>query len=86
MNGAYWDRGSLEFFAIRLPDANVSTAKELAIGRSMHKTRGVDVDEGKKAEEHSIWRMSVDLFLVSTRAIAASSFRGAHGQRPDTSF
>jgi PAS domain S-box-containing protein len=53
MNGACWDRGSLEFFAIRLPDANVSTAKELAIGRSMHKTRGVDVDEGKKAEEHS---------------------------------
>jgi hypothetical protein len=39
MNGADLDRGSHEFFAIRLPDAmylerrrNVSRAKELAIG------------------------------------------------------
>jgi hypothetical protein len=32
MNGAFSDGGSYELFAIRLPDANVSRAKELATG------------------------------------------------------
>jgi PAS domain S-box-containing protein len=49
MNGAYSDRGSHEYFAIRLP----IQYERVNLGRSMHKTRSADVDEGKKAEEQS---------------------------------
>ena len=62
MNGAYSDRGSHEFSAIRLPDACIQServshraAATGPIARSLHKTRRrkmtVDVDVGKKAEE-----------------------------------
>jgi PAS domain-containing protein len=59
MNGAYPDRGSHEFFAIRLPDATIQSERVSHRGRygarSLHKTRRrkmtVDVDAGKKAED-----------------------------------
>ena len=62
MNGAYSDRGSHDFFAIRLLDATIQSERVSHRGRygadgarSLHKTRRrkmtVDVDAGKKAED-----------------------------------
>jgi PAS domain S-box-containing protein len=62
MNGAYSDRGSHDFFAIRLLDATIQSGRVSHRGRYgtdarlLHKTRRrkmtVDVDAGKKAEDH----------------------------------
>src|SRR5882757_8863985 len=59
MNGAYSDRGSHEFSAIRLPDVTIQSERVSHRGRhgaqSLHKTRRrkmtLDVDAGKKPDD-----------------------------------